>query len=156
MRPGSWSCAGKSISRSGWLPCWWKKAMAGLCTWSPRTVKQPIPVLSLSNAMRAGVVGFAKSLATEIAPKGGYGQRHCSRLPRTRPPLNASSKRIGGIPGSRTMKPAQRWKPVFRSDAWARPRNWPPWRPGCFSPHAAFVTGQTISHDGGAIDGLFG
>lgn len=35
-----------------------------------QSVKQPIPVLALSNAFRAGVTGFAKSLALEVASKG--------------------------------------------------------------------------------------
>src|SRR5699024_1453630 len=35
-----------------------------------QSVKQPIPSLVLSNAFRAGVVGFAKSLAEEVAKEG--------------------------------------------------------------------------------------
>ncbi|MDX1591493.1 MAG: SDR family NAD(P)-dependent oxidoreductase, partial [Balneolaceae bacterium] len=35
-----------------------------------QSVKQPIPSLVLSNAFRAGIVGFAKSLALEVANSG--------------------------------------------------------------------------------------
>ena len=34
------------------------------------SIKQPIPNLSLSNALRAGVWGIAKTLSRELAPKG--------------------------------------------------------------------------------------
>lgn len=34
------------------------------------SIKQPIPNLVLSNAMRTGVLGFAKSLSRELAPHG--------------------------------------------------------------------------------------
>jgi len=34
------------------------------------SIKQPIPNLVLSNALRTGVVGFAKTLSRELAPRG--------------------------------------------------------------------------------------
>jgi len=120
-----------------------------------RTVKQPIPVLSLSNAMRAGVVGFAKSLATEIAPKGvtvnviAPGSHDTPAIER----LIEKNRGHSGKSYDETRAAMEAGIPVGRMGKAEELATLAAW---LFSPHAAFVTGQTISHDGGAIDGLFG
>jgi 3-oxoacyl-[acyl-carrier protein] reductase len=48
-----------------------EKAKYGrVLTIASSSIKQPIPNLSLSNALRAGVWGIAKTLSRELAPKG--------------------------------------------------------------------------------------
>lgn len=120
-----------------------------------RSVKQPLAVLSLSNAFRAGVVGFAKSLALEVAPKGvtvnviAPGSHDTPAIERVIEKNRGKSGRSyeetragmeAGIPVGRMGKAEE----LATLAAWL------------FSPHASFVTGQTISHDGGDIAGLFG
>src|SRR4030095_11206425 len=48
-----------------------KKAGYGrVLTIASSSIKQPIPNLALSNALRAGVWGIAKTLSRELAPQG--------------------------------------------------------------------------------------
>ena len=44
------------------------------------SAKQPVPNLYLSNVARAGVQGFAKSLAEEVGPEGHHRQHDPARL----------------------------------------------------------------------------
>jgi 3-oxoacyl-[acyl-carrier protein] reductase len=120
-----------------------------------QSVKQPLPSLVLSNSFRAGVVGFAKPLALEIAKSGvtvnvlAPGSHETPAIERVieknKASLNisfdeAKDKMEKNIPVGRMGKAEE-----FASlAAWL------------LSPHAGYVTGQTISHDGGSIKGLFG
>lgn len=120
-----------------------------------KSVKQPIPKLVLSNAFRAGVVGFAKSLSEEIAGKGvtvnvlAPGSHDTPAIDRVikkesedsgRPYKEIKKAMEAAIPAGRFGKAEE----IASLAAWL------------LSPHAAYVTGQTISHDGGSINGLFG
>ncbi|WP_255702660.1 SDR family oxidoreductase [Antarcticibacterium sp. 1MA-6-2] len=52
------------------LPIFQKQQYGRILFLESQSVKQPIPSLVLSNSFRAGVVGFAKTLALEIAKMG--------------------------------------------------------------------------------------
>lgn len=120
-----------------------------------QSVKQPIPKLVLSNSFRAAVVGFAKSLSQEIAKEGvtvnvlAPGSHNTPAIERViRKEADDSDKSFEevkemmeqSIPVGRMGEPEE----IASLAAWI------------LSPHAAFVTGQTISHDGGSIQGIFG
>lgn len=120
-----------------------------------QSVKQPIPSLVLSSSFRAGVVGFAKSLSQEIADKGvtvnvlAPGSHDTPAIKRViQKKVDNSDKSFeevkeemeAGIPVGRFGK----GKEIASLAAWV------------LSPHAGYVTGQTISHDGGSIQGIFG
>ncbi|MDX1618125.1 MAG: SDR family oxidoreductase [Balneolaceae bacterium] len=120
-----------------------------------QSVKQPIPKLVLSNSYRAAVVGFAKSLSEEIADKGvtvnvlAPGSHDTPAIERVikkesddsgKSPGEVRAEMEAGIPVGRFGKPEE----IASLAAWM------------LSPHAAYVTGQTISHDGGVIKGIFG
>lgn len=120
-----------------------------------QSVKQPIPALALSNAMRAGVVGYAKSLSRDLAPKGvtvnvlAPGPHDTPAIERV---IEFRTKHTGesydearkametGIPAGRFGKGEE----LAGLAIWL------------LSEKASFVTGQTVSHDGGNIAGLFG
>ncbi len=120
-----------------------------------KSVKQPIPQLVLSNAFRAGVTGFAKSLATEVANRGitvnvlAPGAHDTPAIERVIQ-KQSQSKNISyeaakkemedSIPAGRLGSPNE----IASLAAWL------------LSPRSSYVTGQTISHDGGAVSGLFG
>jgi 3-oxoacyl-[acyl-carrier protein] reductase len=56
-----------------------------------KSVKEPLPALTLSNAFRAGVVGFAKTLSAEVAPKGAACSCVFAKVPMSTPnPIAAS------------------------------------------------------------------
>ena len=120
-----------------------------------QSVKQPLPSLTLSNSFRAGVVGFVKSLALEVAKSGvtvnvlAPGSHETPAIERVieknKASLNISFEKARenmeeNIPVGRMGKAEE----LAFLTAWL------------LSPHAGYVTGQTISHDGGNIKGLFG
>jgi len=120
-----------------------------------KSVKQPLPSLTLSNAFRAGVVGFAKTLSTEVAPDGvtvnimAPGSHDTPAIERIIK-NNSSSK---GISYEKAREQMEANIPVRRMGTAEEFASLAAW---LLSPHSGYVTGQTISHDGGAIAGLFG
>jgi len=120
-----------------------------------QSVKQPIPDLVLSNSFRAGVVGFAKSLAQEIAKQGvtvnvlAPGSHDTPAIKRViKKAAEDSDKSMQEI-----REEMERAIPVGRFGKGEEIASLAAW---VLSPHASYVTGQTISHDGGSIQGLFG
>ena len=107
------------------------------------SVKEPIDNLALSNAVRPGVVGWAKTLARELGPDGvtvnsiAPGRIETERLAEVYP-SGASAEDLAAIPLRRFGKPSEVGDVV------------------CFlaSDRAAYVTGTTIAVDGGLTRGL--
>src|SRR6056297_187751 len=120
-----------------------------------RSVKEPIPTLTLSNAFRAGVVGFAKTLSTEVAPNGvtvnilAPGAHKTPAIERVI--KNSSGKK--GISYDKAREEMEENIPVRRMGTAEEFASLAAW---LLSEHSGYVTGQTISHDGGAISGIFG
>lgn len=120
-----------------------------------QSVKQPIPALVLSNAFRAGVTGFAKSLALEIAPHQvtvnvmAPGSHETPAIDR----VIQNNTSIKGISYEEAKKEMEESIPVGRmgtAEEFASLAGW------LLSPLSGYVTGQTISHDGGVIKNIFG
>lgn len=120
-----------------------------------KSVKEPLPSLVLSNAFRAGVVGFAKSLAIEVAGNGvtvnvlAPGSHNTPAIERVIRKRSESQK----VPAESARKEMEKSVPVGRfgeADELASLALW------LLSSRSSYVTGQTISHDGGAIKGIFG
>ncbi|WP_340105754.1 SDR family oxidoreductase [Rhodohalobacter sp. 8-1] len=120
-----------------------------------KSVKQPLPSLTLSNAFRAGVVGFAKTLSTEVAPDGvtvnvlAPGAHDTPAIERVI--KNSQGKK--GISYDQAREEMEKSIPVKRMGTAEEFASLAAW---LLSEHSGYVTGQTISHDGGAISGLFG
>ena len=109
------------------------------------SVKQPVANLALSNAFRAGVTGFAKTLSTEVADQGitvnnvGPGYTDTQRLNALFADEEAKQDFAAAtIPAKRLATPEEVAAPVIF----------------LASEQAAYVTGQTISVDGGFVKGL--
>jgi 3-oxoacyl-[acyl-carrier protein] reductase len=98
-------------------------------------VRQPIPNLILSNTARAGLTGFLKTLAREIADDGVTVN---SLLPGTHLTERTAALHGGGRPEGRIGDPAD-----FGAFA-----------AFLCSEHAKFVTGAAIPVDGGAYEAL--
>lgn len=120
-----------------------------------QSVKQPLSGLVLSNAFRAGIVSFAKSLALEIADQGvtvnvlAPGSHNTPAIDRViQKKAESSDKSFEQI-----KEEMEASVPVGRFGEGEELASLAAW---ILSPHAGYVTGQTISHDGGNIKGLFG
>ncbi len=107
-------------------------------------VKEPVPHLALSNVIRPGVVGYAKTLARELGPNGVT--VNCVA------PGRIATPRLTELYGAGGPTPEQLAEiPLGR---WGEPREF-----GdvvCFlaSARASYLTGITISVDGGLGRGL--
>ncbi|MDZ7771441.1 MAG: SDR family oxidoreductase [Balneolaceae bacterium] len=120
-----------------------------------QSVKQPLPKLVLSNAFRSGMVGFAKSLSLEVAGEGvtvnvlAPGSHNTPAIDRV-----ISKEADDSDMSFEEMKAdMEEAIPVGRMGEAGEIASLAAW---LLSPKAGYVTGQTISHDGGSIKGLFG
>ena len=108
------------------------------------SVKEPIANLTLSNAFRAGVTGFARTLATELAPDGltvncvAPGATDTQRIRQLHPTEESLNNAARKIPAQRLALPDEvAAAAVFLAGE-----------------PAAMITGQTILVDGGAVGSL--
>ncbi len=101
-------------------------------------VRQPIPYLILSNTARAGVTGFLKTLATEVAPDGVTVNSLQPGLHDTERLRALGSTDTSGIPVGHLGDP----------DGFGRAAAF------LCSEAAGFLTGAAIPIDGGASGGL--
>lgn len=117
------------------------------------SVKQPIPNLILSNTARAGVIGLAKTLATEVAGSNIRVNSVC--------PGSILTDRIRSISEQESARSGEDVDVILKREGDAIPMG----RHGTpeefanvvaflASPAAAYVTGVTIQVDGGSYKGL--
>ena len=109
------------------------------------SIKQPVANLTLSNAFRAAVTGFAKTLSTEIAASGitvnnvGPGYTATERLEELFEDDAAKERLIKTIPAQRFATPEEvAAAAVFLA-----------------SQQAAYITGQTLVVDGGVVGATY-
>ena len=120
-----------------------------------QSIKQPIPSLVLSNSFRAAVAGFAKTLSSEIAKEGITINLLAPGSHETPAIKRVIEKRAeeSGKSFEEVKKEMETSIPVGRMGTGEEIASLAAW---LLSPHSGYVTGQTISHDGGNIKGLFG
>jgi 3-oxoacyl-[acyl-carrier protein] reductase len=125
-----------SMQRSGWGRLIFVTSLA---------VKQPIPNLTLSNAFRAGVTAFARTLASEVAEHGvtvnavAPGYTATERLDALFSDDYARARLVATIPARRFATPAE----IAATAAFL-----------C-SVQAGYVTGQTLLVDGGLVGSTY-
>lgn len=119
------------------------------------SVKQQVPNLILSNALRPAIVGMAKTLSREVADNnitinvlapGYHATSAMNRLfENTSKTMNISIEESKAI-----YEKNLPIKPMGKPEEMAVLALW------LLSPLSRFVTGQTISHDGGLVEGFWG
>ena len=116
-------------------------------------VKQPVDGLILSNSLRAGVTGFARTLANEVAADGITVNNLMPGYTRT--------ERLDELAGSISEEEGLEPEDVFRR--WAdqvplgrvgEPREFAALAAFLASDRASYITGQSIAVDGGWIRAL--
>ncbi len=119
------------------------------------SVKEPIVNLVLSNALRPAIVGFAKTLSQEVASDGitvnvlAPGYHSTGAMER----LFVKKADIDGISIEEAKIKFENDVPVGQMgspDEFASLACW------LLSPLSRYVTGQTITHDGGMVKSIFG
>ncbi len=115
-------------------------------------VKQPIENLILSNSLRMAVVGFAKTLSQEVAHQGitcnilAPGYHATPAMER----LFANKSLLLGISSDEAKKEFEKETKVGHL---GDPEDFGSLAVWLLSPHSRFITGQTISIDGGLVRG---
>ncbi|HEX2693593.1 MAG TPA: SDR family oxidoreductase [Gemmatimonadaceae bacterium] len=115
--------------------------------------KQPIEGLMLSNSLRAAVIGFARTLANEVAPFGitvnnllpGY-----TKTDRVRQLAAGAGKNPKGSGGDVYAK----WEREIPMGRLAEPREFAALAAFLASERASYITGSSIAADGGWIRSL--
>lgn len=119
------------------------------------SVKQPVQNLVLSNALRMAVVGFVKTLALEVAAENinlnilAPGYHNTAAMKR----LFAKKSAMDHITLDAAKAKFEQSIPVGRMGEAAEMAELAVW---LLSPNSRYVTGQTISHDGGMVKSVFG
>ena len=135
------------------LPHMQRQHWGRIVTITSVAVKQPVPELVLSNAVRAGVLGLVRSLATQFGPDNitinnvGPGYTATARmqeLAETRARTAGSSVAVYETQMAREIPLRRLAQPEEIADAivWLA------------SERASYVTGQTVLVDGGVYRGL--
>ena len=115
--------------------------------------KQPVEGLMLSNSLRAGVIGFARTLANEVARYGitvnnllpGY-----TRTERVEQLARAASEKSGGSVSDAFAK----WEREIPIGRLGEPREFAALAAFLASERASYITGSSIAVDGGWIRSL--
>lgn len=117
------------------------------------SVKQPIDGLLLSNSLRAGVTGMAKTLANEFGPDGITVNNVCPGYTLTDRLEELFQKRAqdSGVKYEEVLKQAEASVPIRR---FARPDEFAAVVSFLASERASSVNGTTIAIDGGSTRGL--
>ncbi|MEX2473538.1 MAG: SDR family oxidoreductase [Gemmatimonadota bacterium] len=117
------------------------------------SVKQPVAGLILSNAIRAGVTGFARTIANEAAPFGVTVNNILPGFTRTERLVDladAISKREGGS----VEEAYAGWEAEIPMGRVGEPHEFAALAAFLCSEKASYITGQSVAVDGGWIKGL--
>ena len=116
-------------------------------------VKQPLDGQMLANSVRSAVIGFAKTLSNEMAPYNILVNNVCTGYTRTErvEELSAAIGERKGISKERVLKS---WEESIPMGRLGRPEEFAALVAFLVSERSSYITGTSISVDGGAFKGL--
>ena len=116
--------------------------------------KQPVDNLMLSNSLRAGVTGFSKTLANEVAQFGITVNTILPGYTATERVVELAET-LGKKEGVDAAVIRSRWEAEIPMRRLAEPREFAALAAFLVSERASYITGSSIAVDGGWIKGLF-
>ncbi len=116
-------------------------------------VKQPVEGLMLSNALRAAVTGFARTLANEVAAEGITVNNLMPGFTRTER-LDHLAEHIAETSGGTVDEAFAVWSEQVPMGRVGEPREFAALAAFLASERASYITGQSIAVDGGWIRSL--
>lgn len=157
--PEMWTVATKQLLESvvgltrALLPGMKERRWGRILNVTSIAAKQPIEGLMLSNSLRAAVIGFARTLANEVAPFGvtvnnllpGY-----TKTDRVKDLAAASAARSVGVHADMYSK----WEREIPMGRLGEPREFAALAAFLASDRASYITGSSIAVDGGWIRSL--
>lgn len=116
-------------------------------------VKQPVENLILSNSLRAGVTGFARTLANEVAPAGITVNNILPGYTRTKR-VEELAVMMAEKQGISSAEFKARWEQEIPMKRLGEPREFAALAAFLVSERASYITGTSIQVDGGWIRSL--
>lgn len=117
-------------------------------------VKQPVDNLMLSNSLRAGLTGFARTLANEVAAEGITVNNILPGFTRTER-LDELAEMMAGKEGINTDQFRAKWESEIPMRRLGDPREFAALAAFLVSERASYITGTSVPVDGGWIKALF-
>jgi 3-oxoacyl-[acyl-carrier protein] reductase len=112
--------------------------------------KQPIEGLMLSNSLRAAVIGFARTLANEVAPFNVTVNNLLPGYTRT-DRVQDLARAAGGNGGGSSTDIVSKWEKEIPMGRLGEPREFAALAAFLASERASYITGSSIAVDGGWI-----
>lgn len=112
--------------------------------------KQPVGGLMLSNSLRAAVIGFARTLANEVAPFGVTVNNLLPGYTRT-DRVQELARAAGGKTGAANTDIVANWEKEIPMGRLGEPREFAALAAFLASERASYITGSSIAVDGGWI-----
>jgi 3-oxoacyl-[acyl-carrier protein] reductase len=115
--------------------------------------RQPVEGLMLSNTIRSGLIGFAKTLAAEVAADGVTVNSLLPGYTRTDRVLDLA-RQMAPSAGGWNESLIAKWESEIPMRRLAEPREFAALAAFLASERASYITGQAIAVDGGWIKGI--